>query len=520
VELFGWLCVSGRGGVHTGAWVGHTVVDNPEARPAAGGTRAATRSHEATPAMDVSEDEDFDRLSRLAAKVCGAATSLIGGVEGGQAWLKSRVNLGLASGRSDESLYAGVLAGAGANPLMVQDASREPAFRDQELVVNRGIRFIAGAPIFMHGAHVGALCVLDRKPREADDPDVLGQLEDLAAIAGTLFERKEEARVRARTSAQLIREEWRHALTLEAGKVGSWVWDIRTREVAVNDILRRMFHLDPLSLVDIDDILGFIHPEDRPSVDAALETTFRSGADYFSEFRVNSGRWLIGRGRVYQRDAAGNPQVMMGVNIDVTDAKEAADHTRFLLRELNHRVKNTLAMIQSLARQTLRQTPEPQRFLDAFSGRLRTVSDAHALLSERDWSGIGLVELVTSQVFPFVPTTPEQLVIEGEDVELPPDHAIGLGLILHELSSNASRHGALSIPDGQVMISWRAVSDGAPRLHLLWQEKNGPEVVPPRELGFGSRLIQRSLDKILESQVTLEFPPAGVKARVALPLPA
>ena len=85
---------------------------------------------------------------------------------------------------------------------------------------------------------------------------------------------------------------------------------------------------------------------------------------------------------------------MMGVNIDVTDAREAAEQTRLLLRELNHRVKNTLAMIQSLARQTLRQKPDPQQFIDAFSGRLRTLSEAHGLLADRDWSGIGLIELL------------------------------------------------------------------------------------------------------------------------------
>src|SRR6185312_13288449 len=191
-------------------------------------------------------------------------------------------------------------------------------------------------------------------------------------------------------------------------------------------------------------------------VDAALAATFEQGVDYAVEFRIReSGRWLIGRGRVYQRDAAGEPLIMMGVNIDVTEAREAAEQTRVLLRELNHRVKNTLAMIQSLARQTLRQKPDPQQFIDAFSGRLRTLSEAHALLAESGWSGIALRQLIQNEVGALV--VMDQLLLTGDEIELPPDHAVGLGLVLHELTSNALKFGALSAPAGRVNLSWAII---------------------------------------------------------------
>ena len=230
--------------------------------------------------------------------------------------------------------------------------------------------------------------MLSPEPREIIEESRLVALADLAALAGSLFELKGEATVRARVSADLMREEWRHALTLEAGKVGSWVWDLRSGEIVANEIFRQMIGLPNVKTLHANDLIASISSADVQGVNKALETTFEEGGDYAVEFRVAStGRWLIGRGRVYQRDGAGKPLVMMGVNIDVTEAREAADHTRLLLRELNHRVKNTLAMIQSLARQTLRQTPEPKPSWTRFRGGSRRCRMPIALLADRDWSG-------------------------------------------------------------------------------------------------------------------------------------
>jgi two-component sensor histidine kinase len=265
--------------------------------------------------------------------------------------------------------------------------------------------------------------------------------------------------------------------------------------------------------------MNLIDPSDLDAVNAALKAAFEDGVDYAVEFRVASAnRWLVGRGRVYQRDGAGKPLVMMGVNIDVTEARQAADQTRLLLLELNHRVKNTLAMIQSLARQTLRQKPDPQQFIDSFSGRLRTLSEAHALLADRDWSGIGLVELVHTQIDPYLLESTDQLILSGDDVQLPPDHALGLGLILHELASNAMKYGALSVSAGRVSVSWSLHSHDGRRIDLFWQERNGPKVTRPKDAGFGTKLIERGLDKVLDSAVQLTFPATGVEARISLPL--
>lgn len=463
------------------------------------------------------DDADFQRLTRMAAATFSVPMAAFGLLDGDRITYRASLGMAFDTMERSDTLCSYALNAEDA-ALIVNDAAADPRFTDRRLVREENIRFYAGAPITVRGDRVGTLCVFDTVPHGNPSSAALEQLAELATLAASLFELKDEARVRARTAAELIKEEWRHALTLEAGKVGSWVWDFRSGEISANDIFRRMFGLDPVQRIVIDDLFARVREEDRPGLDKALEASFGGDGDFHSEFRVVSGRWLTGRGRVYQRDAAGKPLVMMGVNIDITDARKAADHTRYLLRELNHRVKNTLAMIQSLARQTVRRSPSPQDFIDAFSGRLRTLAEAHVLLSDRDWSGIGLLELIHAQIAPYLVGDGSQLVLDGNDLQLPPDHALGLGLILHELCSNAVKHGALRYPQGKVHVAWKRASSSPGRLQLSWIESGGPPVAAPQYTGFGSQLIHRSLDKIVDSHVTLEFPPTGVEARIDLPL--
>jgi two-component sensor histidine kinase len=286
-------------------------------------------------------------------------------------------------------------------------------------------------------------------------------------------------------------------------------------------MFRRMYQLAETGAVHEDHVLEAIHQDDRSKVEDGLRASLTDGVDYSAEARVGkTGCWLSMRGRVYQRDAEGKPLIMMGASIDVSQSKQSADHTRLLLRELNHRVKNTLAMIQSVARQTIRQNPDPKAFIDAFSGRLRTISDAHVLLADRDWSGVNLYEVIASQLGPKFLTKPDRAEVRGDDIALPADHALGLGLILHELTTNAHRYGAWSTQQGVVRIEWN-IKDAPERgLALRWQEVGGPKVKPPEEYGLGAKLIERSLAKVLDSKVELSFNRDGVVTDVWLPLPA
>ena len=468
------------------------------------------------------KDADFDRLVRLAAKLFETSVALVTLVDADREWLRSKI--GVAEELTDLPIAGSFCAFTISDPaqdrMVVLDARVDDRFRNSPLVMGEPfIRFYAGAPVTVHGERVGSICVMSSEPRQEVDPKLLDDLVELAGVVGTLFELKDEARVRARTAAELMKEEWRHALTLEAGKVGSWVWDLRAGTMVINDILRRMMGLTSSGTVPAQDVFSHVHPDDIAHVHEALNAAFEDGVDYVNEFRTLGGeRWIMGRGRVYQRDARGKPLVMMGIHIDITEQRQVADNTRLLLRELNHRVKNTLAMIQSLARQTMRQSSDPEEFIEAFSGRLRTLSDAHVLLANRDWGGIHLKEVVAAQVGENRLDEHGQVRTEGEDIHLPPDHALGLGVILHELTSNAVKHGALSVPDGRVDLRWTLDRTSDPMLTVQWAEQGGPLVEGPQEYGLGARLIERSLAKVLGSSVELTFPPDGVRAKIVLPV--
>lgn len=467
-------------------------------------------------------DTDFDRLSRTAAHIFKAEIALVTLVGQDRQTFNACFGVdGLTGTDTSGSFCAHTIALPNDVAMVVNDASMDRRFSGNSLVTNAPhIRFYAGVPIIVAGEKLGTICVLSAMPRHDIDPDLLVQLADLAGVASSLFTLKDEARVRARTAAALSREEWRHALTLEAGKVGAWVWDVRGGEVVCNDTFRRMYNLPEQGPLLMGQVLEATHPADRAVVEAGLADSLDNGLDYRAEARVAaSGCWLTMRGRVYQRDTDGKPLIMMGASIDVTESKRSADQTRLLLRELNHRVKNTLAMIQSVARQTLRQNPEPAEFMTAFSGRLRTISDAHVLLADRDWSGVPLYDVIASQLGPDFLAKPNRADIRGEDVALPADHALGLGLILHELTTNAHRFGAWSSATGMVSLIWDIKSAPERGLALSWREMGGPAVAKPREYGLGVRLIERSLAKVLNSTVQLNFEPDGVAADIWLPLP-
>jgi two-component sensor histidine kinase/PAS domain-containing protein len=472
--------------------------------------------------LDSEPDPDFDRLTRIAARLFGTEFAQVTLIDVDRQWFRACFGVeGLTQTDVEVSFCAHTIAAVQSDHMVVLDMREDDRFKSNPFVTGwPGVRFYAGAPVTVRGQRIGTLCVLGTEARSSVDPELITQLIDMAEVASTLFALKDEARVRARTAADLIREEWRHALTLEAGKVGSWVWDIRTGEVSCNDTFRRMYELPEVGTIRIDAILDAHDPRDRSIVETGIAASFADGLDYNAEARVGqNSRWLTMRGRVYQRDAEGKPLIMMGASLDISESKQSAEQTRLLLRELNHRVKNTLAMIQSVARQTIRRNPDPKQFIEAFSGRLRTISDAHVLLADRDWSGVQLHEVLGSQLGENFIQDPDRAEVTGDDVTLPADHALGLGLILHELTTNAHRFGAWSNEHGVVSIDWDVRQAPDRGLSMRWRERGGPLVSTPSEAGLGVALIERSLAKVLDSEVKLRFEPEGVAADIWIPLP-
>ncbi len=211
-----------------------------------------------------------------------------------------------------------------------------------------------------------------------------------------------------------------------------------------------------------------------------------------------------------------NRRRLSSINIqilDVTDRLRAEETQRLLIGELNHRVKNTLASVQAIATQTLRHSSGPSEFAPIFIGRIHALARAHSLLSGATWQGARLRELVEAQLH-IGTIDPARLVLSGPDLDLPAEPALHLALVLHELATNANKHGALSVSSGTVELKWRAEQG---RLEIDWVERGGPPVAPPSRRGFGTALIERSL-KAEGGTSHATFGADGVHWKLSLPI--
>lgn len=197
---------------------------------------------------------------------------------------------------------------------------------------------------------------------------------------------------------------------------------------------------------------------------------------------------------------------------DVTDRVFAQEQQKLLIDELNHRVKNTLATVQAIADQTLRTTADPASFRSAFESRLMALSATHDLLTAEGWRSAGLRDVLLGEMRPY---GVERYSLDGPEVPLAPSQAVALGLLIHELTTNAAKYGALSTAAGRVAVRW-TVEGGV--LALTWTETGGPPVSPPTRQGFGSRLIERSLEGALGGKAKLDYRPEGLACSVRLPL--
>lgn len=203
--------------------------------------------------------------------------------------------------------------------------------------------------------------------------------------------------------------------------------------------------------------------------------------------------------------------------VDLSERQRAEDQQRVLIDELNHRVKNTLSAVQSIAAQTMRSTPDA--FLENFEARIMALSRAHNLLTRRRWTGVGLGELLDLQLEAHAGDH-SRLRLEGPEITLSARVGLLLGMLVHELVTNAAKHGALSTAEGRVRLRWSIDQDEMMkrRLRLQWIESDGPPVLAPGKKGFGTRLLERSARKDLRGTIDLRFAPTGVQCGIDFPL--
>jgi two-component sensor histidine kinase len=201
---------------------------------------------------------------------------------------------------------------------------------------------------------------------------------------------------------------------------------------------------------------------------------------------------------------------------DMSERRAAVETQRLLIGELDHRVKNTLAMVQAIADQTAKAYADPKDFAESFNGRVRAMASAHTLLTRAAWKGADLRDLLREQL---ALGADSRILLSGPDVFLESRIALHFGMVLYELGSNARKYGALSSGEGRIELQWEVETiENAPFLAFNWFESGGPPTKPPEQRHFGTRLIEFSLTHSLHGKVELDFAPAGLRCRIGLPL--
>lgn len=308
---------------------------------------------------------------------------------------------------------------------------------------------------------------------------------------------------------------------LEAGGVGYWELSLPQMDFHLSARGKQIFGRAAEAPFTQQDLLNALAPEERAQGQKIFDVALTSTGEYDSEHRLAGDgppQWINIRGRVTAR-RNGRPVRMAGVVLDVTDRRNAfaalaqsERRQRLLIDELNHRVKNTLATVQSIARQSAKGASSLDVFRAAFEARLVALSQTHNALTRGGWSSARLRELLDQE---FAPYAPGQARYDGDDLRLAPRQALALGMVFHELSTNAAKYGALSTPEGRVSVIWRRRDQA---LEILWSEAGGPPARPPTRRGFGSRLIEGSVVRELGGTAELTYQEHGFCARLIVPL--
>ena len=387
----------------------------------------------------------------------------------------------------------------------------------KELPVRSGV----AAPVLSQaGRLIGAL-ILARPAGEAFadvDEQALVVLTRQTAVA-----MDNASRHHAAQREILVRSEAEHqlALAIAATDLGAWDLDLTTRRLSASDRCHQMFDV-PLGVeMTLADMVEMIHPEDRE----AVRDRFRRATDparrdeYDIEYRIfgycdGVERWVAARGIVVF-DEEGVAVRVTGTTLDITARKRSEEHLRLLVNELNHRVKNSLAMVQAVAMQTFRNARNLDEARAAFDARLVALAKAHDVLTAENWEGADLQQVLAVVVASHSNQQSNRFELEGPEVRLSPKTAVSLSMALHELATNAVKYGALSGETGEVSVSW--FKQGR-RLHLTWRESGGPPVTPPTRKGFGSRLIEKGLATELGGSARVTYHPQGVECVLEAPI--
>jgi PAS domain S-box-containing protein len=341
----------------------------------------------------------------------------------------------------------------------------------------------------------------------------------VALIARTMADTNE----RRKADTELEESEARLQEALMAAQVAAFTWEPGTGRSQHSGNAAQVLGFDANADTRgrADDFLARVHPEDRTGFAARVGGLCVDNPSYSASFRFirpdGQEVWLEETGRA-EFDAAGKYRRLKGLTRDITERKRAEEHQRMLVCELDHRVKNVLASVATVARRTREHSGSMDEFLRVFDGRIQSMANAHRLLSRSHWQGVSLQALVCEELAPCVGEGSAR--VEGPEVLLSARATQSMAIVLHERVTNASKYGALATKDGRISVCWdwqRGECLASRRLLLEWVETSGRPIAPPSQTGYGTFAIRNLIPYELGGAVDLTFETASVRCRIELP---
>ena len=399
-------------------------------------------------------------------------------------------------------------------PLVLHDIAQELPPHEAQTFLGIGLHATVCVPLIKSNRLTALMAVHDAQPRQwsADEVRLICDVTD-----------RSWAHVeRVRLHEELRESERRYRGAVITGRIASWETDLVSRTRRWTREGMDLFGIELPGGVGVvggegDEFRNALHPEDKH-----LMTHFHTQADrvdeYPAEYRIlkpdGSVRWMAGRGRVVARLPDGRAATIANMVVDITERKVAEENIKLLMREVSHRSKNLLAVVQAIAIQTARGSTRLADFNDAFASRLRSLAASLDLLVRENWAGVALRDLLEQQLHTFAPTQ-HNLSMSGPEILLSHQATQAVGLAVHELATNALKYGAWSVEHGRIAVEW-FVQDQI--LEVVWRELGAPKATAPPQPGFGTFVITTMISQATDGEVETAFDEDGFRWRLRMPI--
>lgn len=463
---------------------------------------------------DLIGSAELSRITDFASTLCDAPIALVSIVEGERQWFPVRTGLTVAETPRETSFCAHAMRGK--DVMVVHDATQDSRFRENPLVTGEpSIRFYAGAPLVSEeGVQLGALCVIDRKPRTGLT-DV--QHEGLRVLAANIMAVLGARRASRRTDRELEEREAKFRILADA--MPQMVWS--TRPDGFHDYYNAQWYAFtgvPSGSTDGEGWNGMFHPDDQPRAWAAWRHSLETGEPYEIEYRLRHAdgvyRWVLGRALPI-RDRDGAITRWFGTCTDIHDQKMIQVQREIVAHELSHRIKNIFSVISGLISFSTRHHPEMTAVANDLRERILALGRAHDFVRPHSEASkpSAVQDSLTGMLTNLLEAYAGRITILGDDATIDDRSATPLALLFHELATNAAKYGSLSSRDGEVHI--RIAADGD-QVQLEWHERGGPPVAAPSQEGFGTKLIELSAVRQLGAHIERDWSAEGLRLHLVL----